>query len=138
MALNSNGKLGAIQLDLSSNDIGPEGATTVAKALMISHNLHTLKLKTCKLGNEGVQILCKAMEENKSTKVFDISFNMKSGKTHDVLKALSELVTKGTPLEKLLISGNERLFLGKEITGLFAALKSSKVTKSWTKLKILD
>ena len=54
-------------LNLNSNDIGPEGAKALAKALIENTSLKTLNLNSNDIGPEGAKALAEALENKQIT-----------------------------------------------------------------------
>ena len=53
-------------MDLSNNGIGLKGITALCEALKYNELLHTLKLDTNSIGDEGVDVLAKFMASEPS------------------------------------------------------------------------
>ena len=57
------------QLDLSYNDIRPEGAKSLADALKVNASLTSLVIHANKLGDEGIDAMATALKESSTSKL---------------------------------------------------------------------
>ena len=64
------------ELDLSDNDIGPDGAKAIAALCAVCASVTKILVGANKLGNEGATILCDALRESTVTKVQVLDLRM--------------------------------------------------------------
>ena len=61
------------ELDLSYNDIGPDGAKAIAALCAVCASLTSLSLRKNPLGDEGVEVLAQGIKASKTLKTLDLS-----------------------------------------------------------------
>ena len=83
-----------MQLDLSWNSIGAEGAKPLANALRANASLTKILVGRNKLGDEGATILCNALRQSKVAKVqeLDLSNNHISPQGGKAVAAMAAVV----------------------------------------------
>jgi len=119
-------------LDLSSNDIGSDGANTVCRAALRFANLHELRLNNCaikpdaaraisdllsehpqlrsvcldsnQLGSEGAVELCMGASQSTSLRLVHIGYN--EIQSEEASQAIARLMTTSEVLQELKLSGN--------------------------------
>lgn len=100
---------GCFVLDVSDNNLGPEGAKHVVHYILqpppkrVQHELMTLSLASCKLGNAGAEILGEGLSSNKCLRRLLIANN---DIEEDACMALTIGLMKCEALEELDISWN--------------------------------
>jgi Ran GTPase-activating protein (RanGAP) involved in mRNA processing and transport len=72
-AIQSNKETKLASLNFKNNGIGPVGANAVAAMVAVTGALTMLSLARNRLGEEGTNAICEALEQNKSLKELDIS-----------------------------------------------------------------
>ena len=88
-----------LQLDLSRNSLGPDGAKALAPAL-VRGSLTKILVGGNELGDEGTTILCDALRESTVSKVEVLSLNS-NGIGPDGAKAIAALCAVRASLTKL-------------------------------------
>jgi len=121
------------QLNLSGNNLGPEGAAALAPAIAVSASLTTLVLREIELGDEGVTVLCNALRESTVSKVQELdlrSNDIGPGGAKAIARALCVVVASITLLD---LSHNR---LGSE--GAKALAPGLKANASLTKCGLIE
>ena len=114
-----------LQLDLSSNRLGPEGAKALAPALVRS-SLTVLILSHNKIEDEGAIAIGHALRDNADCKMQTLEL-VKCGMRAGGAKALAAFCAVSASLTKILVGGNG---LGDEGTIILCdALRESTVSK---------
>eukprot|EP01114_Cavostelium_apophysatum_P016774 TRINITY_DN4838_c0_g1_i1.p1 TRINITY_DN4838_c0_g1~~TRINITY_DN4838_c0_g1_i1.p1 ORF type:complete len:762 (+),score=166.73 TRINITY_DN4838_c0_g1_i1:103-2388(+) len=122
-SISLNGKLKHLELDLSRNQLGLEGAQQISKVLSSARIIHTLKLKSNDFNRDAMICLLRSLIENKTLRGIDLSYNLKtSPKNGEVFAVLNELLVKTKTLQTLIIAGNERTHLGKDFAAVLPGL----------------
>jgi hypothetical protein len=90
-------------IDLNRNNIGDDGATALAKALLVNESLTSISLDDNKISNQGATALAKALHANKSLTMIDLDRNKISD---EGATALAEALQVNESLTKLYLTGN--------------------------------
>ncbi|PRP81650.1 hypothetical protein PROFUN_01157 [Planoprotostelium fungivorum] len=116
-----------INLDLSDNPFGSEGAEIICNEVGKLKCIHTLKLQHCSLKHKGMQIIFQNLQNMRHLKELDLSFNHKpSADTPQFVRVVIEaLASPELSLESLILRGNEKTAIGKELASLFSCLTTS-------------
>ncbi len=126
-ALENNTSL--TSLDLSSNNIGPEGTKALAKALENNTSLTSLILWKNNIGPEGAKALAKALENN--TRLTSL-YLWKNNIGPEGTKAIAKALENNTRLTSIDLIGND---IGPE--GAKAIAKSLEKNTSLTSLNLM-
>ena len=62
-------------IDLSGNNIGDKGIKVLAKTLENNKTIHTIDLFNNNIGVEGIKVLAKTLENNKTIHTINLSYN---------------------------------------------------------------
>ena len=115
-------------LHLSANDLGPAGAESVTAALGKNTTLKHLDLSANELGPAGAESVAKALEKNRTLRALNLSGNNLGSSSAD---SLSTALETNTSLTALNLSGNN---LGPVGARSFAA--ALKMNKTLTELNL--
>ena len=115
-------------LHLSANDLGPVGAESVTAALGKNTTLKHLDLSANELGPAGAESVAKALEKNRTLRALNLSGNNLGSSSAD---SLSTALETNTSLTALNLSGNN---LGPVGARSFAA--ALKMNKTLTELNL--
>ena len=117
--------LSCAQLDLSYNNLGPEGAKAIAALCAVCASVTKILVSSNRLGAEGATILCDALRESKVTNVQELDLS-DNNIGRDGAKAIAALCSVTASVTKILVRRNK---LGDQgATVLCDALRASKVT----------
>jgi Ran GTPase-activating protein (RanGAP) involved in mRNA processing and transport len=97
------GDFGQKTLDLSRNDLGPEGGKALAEALKANTALQTLDISRNDLGPEGGKALAEALKVDTAPQTLDVRCNTLGP---EGFKALSEVLKVNTTLQTLALKVN--------------------------------
>lgn len=114
------------RIDLSHNKLEPECAIPIRDCLQNSTTLHTIRLQHNDFKRPGMELLISAVEKSPSLKCVDLSCNLASP-CIEVMKLIGELITKNKKLETLILAGNEKFRIGKDMRIVFPTLAESTV-----------
>ena len=114
------------ELDLSENDIGPDGAKAVAAMAAVVGSLTKILVNNNFLGGKGTIMLCDALRESKVSKVQELHLGS-NGIGRDGAKAIAALCAARSAVTKMLVPDNRLRDEGTTI--LCDALRESTVSK---------
>jgi Ran GTPase-activating protein (RanGAP) involved in mRNA processing and transport len=123
----NNADLRAVEIDLSENELGVEGASAISKVLPSCHNVATIKLKANNFQKDSMLLILRSLTESRTIRGVDLSQNLKyNSKNGEVLKALADLISQTQSLETLIINGAQKTHLGRDLVAVFQALAVNK------------
>eukprot|EP01090_Pellita_catalonica_P014711 TRINITY_DN3811_c0_g1_i1.p1 TRINITY_DN3811_c0_g1~~TRINITY_DN3811_c0_g1_i1.p1 ORF type:complete len:843 (+),score=125.86 TRINITY_DN3811_c0_g1_i1:43-2571(+) len=119
-------------VNLSGNDIGPAGATTIGERLKSSSNIHTISFNETKLKSEGVSNLIEEIKECSSLTSLDIGNNVKNGEKgfSKGVDDLCEYLKSTNSLVSLSLRGGKQFYYGRKVIDIFKALTENSTIKS--------
>jgi len=94
-----------IQLDLTCNHIGPDGALAFGFALTRNKTLQRLVLRQNLIGDDGCAAICGALEMANNTLIaLSLAAN---GLSLEATKAIGRVIAANTPLTEIDLSSND-------------------------------
>jgi hypothetical protein len=117
-------------LDISENSFDIGNSIGIIELISNAHNLHTLIVKNNNFKSKSdLDMLLKALTANSSLIKVDISCNFSSSNRNaDLLKLVAELITTHPTLEILVMCGDDKNHIGKELGNLIPALSTSQIS----------
>ena len=109
-----------VRLNLSSNNIGDDGAKMIADALKVNHSLKTMSLIGNIIGDDGAKFIADALKDNHCLKMLLLSNN---SICDDGAKMIADAMNVNHSLRTLVLSDNKISSDGKEYL--------SKIKREW-------
>ncbi|KAJ6246182.1 leucine-rich repeat [Anaeramoeba flamelloides] len=130
-----NKKLDNLYLNLSTNNLGPQGAEIICDYLLSENKIKTLIVDENNFGIKGVEHILQSLISNTSVHNLSIAKNIKKKeKSSRVGNLLKDLIQNNKTLHNLNISGQSKTYsIGENLYPMFEALEQNTTIK---KLKI--
>eukprot|EP01119_Soliformovum_irregulare_P013432 TRINITY_DN3569_c0_g1_i1.p1 TRINITY_DN3569_c0_g1~~TRINITY_DN3569_c0_g1_i1.p1 ORF type:complete len:717 (-),score=214.30 TRINITY_DN3569_c0_g1_i1:154-2304(-) len=130
-SISSNTSIQDVCINLSGNELGIQGAQSIASILAGSSNIGALILVDCKFKKEGLQHLVESLATNTSLKCLDLSLNFNSGKVermNKLMQSLAAAVSSHPTLYHLAVQGDgNKKMIGDSLTALVNCLSLNPV-----------
>lgn len=121
------------RVDISNNELGPTGATSVSNIIAHNTNIVSLIMRSCEFKKEGLSKIADGLKQNNALTALDLSLNFRSGtpaKMQKVITELAEAVKNHSKIKYLGLAGDfGKYVIGKEILPLFKIFNENPEVK---------
>jgi len=118
-ALATNSFIKSVNVNISFNELGPAGASSIAQIIANANNITALIAKGCEFKKEGLQKIADALVQNSSLKIFDLALNFSTGneaKMKKLMQTFAASVARHPSLEYFSMAGDgNKKVIGKEL-----------------------
>jgi len=130
-AVASNSNIRGASINLSENELGPNGAHSISQIIVNCNNINSLIMRGCGFKKDGLAKIADALGQNNSLRVIDLSLNFRNGSAPKMLRLMTTLANSigaHPTLVHLSIAGDYNKFtIGKEIEPVIKALEKNPV-----------